>query len=438
MKSARILVLAAGSLLLGSCQLLASLQGGGPQGPPGAGQQGPQATPVGIGQVETAVVQDASLFIASLDSREAATIRPQVSGQVTDVFVQLGDPVAQSTPLFNIDAALQQASIASSSAAIEVAEANLEAARQSVQATRADVAAREAELEFINSKAARDQQLFEEGVIVRQDMEASERDLIQAQASLATLEEQILAQEAAVVQAQKALEQAQANAAEQEVQLSYYEVLAPLAGTLGDVLVKAGDYVTPQTMLTTIIQSDTLEVEINIPLERAPQLTIGTPIELLDQNGQVIDVSQISFIAPQANPGTQSVLAKATFANAAGLRASQFIRTRVIWSESPSLVIPFSAVSRLAGQTFVFTVQPNPDSGSSEGPPSQLAVQRPVRLGELQGNQYQVLDGVSAGEEIVVSGLQKIFNEAPIINEELMQQGGPGGPSGPEDSSGSS
>ena len=56
---------------------------------------------------------------------------------------------------------------------------------------------------------------------------------------------------------------------QQEVQLRYFTVAAPTAGVVGDVPVRVGSQVTPQTLLTTIDQNDTLEVYVSVPIERA-------------------------------------------------------------------------------------------------------------------------------------------------------------------------
>jgi RND family efflux transporter MFP subunit len=384
--------------------------------------------------VATAPIQDSSAVIANLDSRSVATLNPQVSGQLTQVQVQLGDQVQAGQPLFRIDTARQEAVMASRKTAIQVAEANVDNARRNLSAAQAARAALEAELEFSRSQQQRNLELQAEGVISREALDESNRDLRRAEADVASQEEQIRALEAAVIQAERDLEQAQAVAQEQEVELRYYQVTAPLAGRVGEVLVKEGDYVTPSTVLTTVVQDQILEVEMNVPLEASERLRLGTPVQLLGPDGSVLLTSQVSFIAPEVNQATQAVLAKALFDNSQGqLRTSQFVRVRLIWEEEPRLVIPFTAVSRLAGQTFVFTVEAGEGTGTEEGPPSMIAAQKPVQLGQLQDNQYEVLSGLEAGEQIVVSGLQKIFDQAPIVDEAQMSGGG--GPPGQENGS---
>jgi len=405
------------SLLVAACR-----PGGPPRSMGGEGGGEGQPTPVAVGRVEEQQIEETSEFMASLGSQQVASIRPQVSGQVTQVFVQLGSQVAAGAPLFEIDSRQQQAAVAGQTAGIAAAQANLESSRALLSQLRADRMRLEAAAEFAREQHERNLRLLAEGAISQAQADQSSRDLRQAEAALAAQQEQIRAQEAAILRAEREVQQAQAEAERQQVQLQFFQVTAPFAGIVGDVLVRQGDYVTPQTVLTTLTQTQALELNLNIPLQRAPQLRIGTPVQILDSRGEVIGSSQISFIAPEANAATQSVLAKALLENPAGqLRSAQFVRTRVIWEERPALLVPVTAVARLGAQTFVYTVQTT--EPPAEGmPPGAVAVQRPVQLGSIYGNSYEVLEGLEANEPIVLSGLQKIRDGAPIVDEVLFQQ----------------
>lgn len=405
------------SLLVAACR-----PGGPPRSMGGEGGGEGQPTPVAVGRVEEQQIEETSEFMASLGSQQVASIRPQVSGQVTQVFVQLGSQVAAGAPLFEIDSRQQQAAVAGQTAGIAAAQANLESGRALLSQLRADRMRLEAAAEFAREQHERNLRLLAEGAISQAQADQSSRDLRQAEAALAAQQEQIRAQEAAILRAEREVQQAQAEAERQQVQLQFFQVTAPFAGIVGDVLVRQGDYVTPQTVLTTLTQTQALELNLNIPLQRAPQLRIGTPVQILDSRGEVIGSSQISFIAPEANAATQSVLAKALLENPAGqLRSAQFVRTRVIWEERPALLVPVTAVARLGAQTFVYTVQTT--EPPAEGmPPGAVAVQRPVQLGSIYGNSYEVLEGLEANEPIVLTGLQKIRDGAPIVDEVLFQQ----------------
>ena len=108
---------------------------------------------------------------------------------------------------------------------------------------------------------------------------------------------------------------------------------------------------------------------------------------------------------------SQAILAKASFPNPEGsLRDGQFVRSRVIWERKSGVSIPTTAITRMAGKEFVYVAQ-------QQGQSQLIARQKPVKLGEIQGNRYNVVDGLKPGEKVVTSGLQSLADGAPIKPE---------------------
>jgi RND family efflux transporter MFP subunit len=181
--------------------------------------------------------------------------------------------------------------------------------------------------------------------------------------------------------------------------------------------VKVGAYVETNDILTTIIQNDTLELDIPIPITRSSELRIGTPVQLLSntQDNEILANGRISFISPQVNSQSQGVLAKASFANTEGtLRDGQDVKAKVIWERSTGVLIPTTAIAPLAGQDFVFVAQ---TQQTKEGKSQLVARQKPVKLDKenIQDNKYPVIEGVKPGETLVTSGVQNLTDGAPII-----------------------
>ena len=107
------------------------------------------------------------------------------------------------------------------------------------------------------------------------------------------------------------------------------------------------------------------------------------------------------------------MLTKATLnSSGASLFNQTSIRARIIWQESPGIVVPSSAVSRMGGNNFVFVAQPAENGEGDE--PSLIAEQRSIELGSLQGNNYEVLGGLEEGEQIVSAGILNLRDGAPI------------------------
>lgn len=336
----------------------------GPGGPGGPGGMPP--TEVQTVRLEPTPVPRASEFVATIQSRASTTIQPQVEGLVRRIFVKSGDRVRAGQPLVQIDPDKQQASVSS------------------MEATRV---ARQADLAFARQQLERMQKLFEAGAVSRQELEQAQTARDTAEAQLNAVESQIR---------------------ESRVELQYYRVTAPTAGTVGDIPVRAGDRVTPATVITTVDQSQGLEAYINVPLEQAAELKPGLPVEILDAEGKVVASYPITFVAPRADEATQSVLAKAQVRDPnARLRVMQYVRARIVWSQEPRLTVPVIAVNRMGGQFFVYVAENGPQGG-------MVARQKPVTLGEISGESYVVRNGLKPGEQVIVSNLQKIGDGAPV------------------------
>ncbi len=336
------------------------------QGPGGAGGRG-AFPPMEVKTIvlEAKPIPQSSEFVATIRSLRSTTVQPQVEGIVRQVMVRAGDRVTVGQPLIQIDPDKQQATNT---------------------VTESQRASREADFAYARQQLARIQKLLEAGAVSRAELEQAETAHKNAEAQLAAVLWQIR---------------------EDQVELRYYRVTAPSAGVIGEVVVRQGDRVTPSTMITTIDQPEGLEAYINVPLERAVDLAPGLLVELLDPDGVVIESTPISFIAARADDATQSVLVKATLRRMpASIRVMQYVRARIVWSNEPALAVPIVAVSRLAGQHFVFV--------AGQGEQGIVARQTPVTLGEISGEDYLVLGGLMAGDRVIVSNIQKLGDGAPV------------------------
>ncbi|MBE9162623.1 MULTISPECIES: efflux RND transporter periplasmic adaptor subunit [Microcoleaceae] len=248
-----------------------------------------------------------------------------------------------------------------------------------------------------------------------EEIAKAEAEVAQAKAKLAQLANGTRQEQVDRAEAQVA--QAAAQVRGFEVQLQETAVIAPFAGVIGDIPVKVGDYLKTGDAIAILTENQLLDLRLSIPLERMPQLRLGLPVEMLDTQGKAIAKGQISFISPNVSANSQTILAKATFPNPTGeLLNLQFVKARVIWDQKPGILVPVTAVTRLGGETFVFTAQ-KPEQ-SKPGMPPLVARQKPVKLGTIEGNNYQVIEGLQAGEKVIVAGILNLTDGAPIVIQE--------------------
>lgn len=340
----------------------------GSSGPGPAQASGPPPMGVATAVLAKKPLQDASEFIATVRSLRSSTVQPEVDGVVTRIFVKSGDRVRLGAPLVQIKPDKQQAAVRSS------------------EANRAGL---EADVQYWRQQVKRLEALVTAGAISRQEFDQAQNSLRSAESRLEALK-------------------AQVN--EQQVELQYYRVSAPQAGVVGDITIRPGDRVTSSTEITTIDENSALEVYIQVPLDRTPELRVGLPVEILDAEGKVAATNPITFVAPRVDDATQTVLVKSALRDAPpAIRTQQFVRSRIVWRAIEALTVPITAVTRINGKYFCYVVEKT-DQGS-------VARQRPIEVGDLIGNDYVVKSGLAAGDQLVVSGIQKIGDGAPVKPE---------------------
>ena len=355
---ATTLALAAALSLAGGCGKTSA-------GDPAAGA--PQAMPVQVKIAQAETVPETTEYLSVLKSRHSANISPQVEGYITKIYVKSGDRVSEGTPLIQIDPLKQQAAVSGQ-----------EAAR----------AAQEATVRYAQIQLDRERKLFTAGVVPKQDVDNAVTTYDAAVAQLKNLSDQVN---------------------QQQVELHYYRVTAPMNGVVGDIPVRVGDRVAVTTLMTTVDEPGPLEAYIYVSADRARNLKLGLTVHLTDEAGNKVADTRITFLSPQVDTETQTVLAKAMLENPRGLRVSQQVRAQVVWSEHEGTVIPILAVTRISGQFFAFLAV---KEGSGT-----VARQRLLKVGDTIGNDYVVLDGLKAGDHIVVSGLQFLQDGMPVMEQ---------------------
>ena len=348
-----------------------------------AAQQGGERPPVPV-EIVTLVakpLEQTGEFVGTIKSRRSTTIQPQAEGFLTAILVKSGDRVRAGTPLFEIDATTQQAAVAS-----------LESVR----------AAREAEAVWARQQADRAKKLLSAGAGSQQEYDQAMAQQKAAEAQLRAVDEQIR---------------------QQRSELAFHRVTAPAEGAVGDIPVRVGDRVTRSTVLTTVDDNSGLEVYINVPVQEAPKLKVGLPVQLMNETGAVLLTERVSFVSPTVNDDTQTVLVKTPLEGRPGqFRGDQFVRTRIVWSVTPGLTAPIIALNRINGVYFAFVAQPGERGGL-------VARQRQVTVGSVLGNDYIVLGGLAVGDRLIVTGIQKIGDGVPVVAAPPAGSA-PGGPAG--------
>jgi RND family efflux transporter MFP subunit len=330
-----------------------------------AKQPAPQAMPVKTQTISLAPVPRVDAYVATVKSRRSASIQPQVDGSLLRILVKSGDHVRAGQALMTIDPLKQQAT---------------------VDQQRSTETQKKATYDYNRSEVERQRQLYEAGVTSKQNYDQAVQAFENSKADW---------------------ESSTAGRITQQRQLAYYNLTAPFAGVVGDIPVHVGDYVSPQTLLTTVDENAELEAYIYIPTEKAREVKLGLPVQIVTSSGELIEKTKVNFVAPQVDNAIQGILVKAPIhASLDRFRNAQLVKAQVVWSTAPTPTVPVLAVTRIGGQSFVY-VATKADNGT-------IAKQRAVTLGDTVGNDYAVTDGLKPGDAVIISGIQFLIDGAPV------------------------
>ncbi|HOF40555.1 MAG TPA: efflux RND transporter periplasmic adaptor subunit [Candidatus Hydrogenedentes bacterium] len=389
--------------------LMPSGPAGGPAGPPAGPMGGPQGPPaVVVTSVTEGPAEAPQEFIGRVESIESVDVMPQVSGYLQTVHFEEGSRIAAGDLLFTIEKAPFEARVALAEAAVHQAEANVPAAQADLEAAKANLVRAEKYYERLKNADQRS--------VVQADLDKATADFQQAQAHVKQAT-------AAIQQAKAALEQGQASLSLARIDLGYTEIRAPISGPIGKALVTEGNYVTPaRGPLARLVQLDPVRVVYSVPdrhfvallqavHERGPSAVV---LQLRLPDGTVYDgEGDWSFADNEMDPSTGTIALRARFANPAGLLVPMTNVTVLARSAETRTApkVPSQAVMADQQGEYVYVVTAE-----------NLAEQRRVVLGaEVEGHRI-VEEGLTPGEQVVVSGLQKVQPGQPV--QPAMQSGG--------------
>jgi RND family efflux transporter MFP subunit len=320
--------------------------------------------------------------VATLDGFINANINAQVQGYIISRDYKEGSVVKKGDLLFQIDPRPFEASLAQARATLTKDKAmQLKASADQVRAM----------------------QLFMGKVISAQERDAA---IAAADSNKANVE----ADEAAVKTA--------------ELNLGYTKITAPVDGVAGIATAQVGDLVGPSTgTLTTVSQVNPIKATVNLgelgltefltkhpDSEERERYLSQLEFQLLLTDGTLFP-QKGSFYAQDRNldAKTGSIKMEITFPNPGNrLRPGQFGKVRTtVETKKAALVVPQEAVSELQGNQVVMVVDQTNKAGM-----------RPVKMGERFGAFWEVVEGVKAGDKVIVQGMQKTPPGAPVVVKE--------------------
>ena len=339
-----------------------------------------QVFPVDVSRIQTRDFAKSIQAEGTLKNPGYIQLKPQASGLITQVLVQEGDPVYRGQVLVVLDNAEQHADLRTAQA--ELKEALIQAKRYSQLALVGGVEKEQAEEKQI----------------------------------------QVFRNQSKVVAKQEALDKR--------------SMRSPINGIVGDLAgISPGQYLEEGQNNFVVVNNENLSIDLSIPALQASQIELGQRVEMLNEsNSNLIGEGRISFIPPyfdfdtKNNQTLNTLSVRAVFVNKdAGLRPNQVIRSKIIIGNKQYPGLLATAALFKAQQPYTYKLIPiksfvkSSDISSKQKqqmtklPPTTLvAVETPLKLGELQDGYFPIISGLQAGDLIPVSGSTMLANGTPV------------------------
>jgi membrane fusion protein, multidrug efflux system len=339
----------------------------------------PPALPSPVVQVMEVVTTNAALdthIIGQLDSPQNVEIRARVEAFVEKVLFTEGTDIKEGDPLFLLDKKPFEERLAAANGLLAEAKAQLNKYEKDV---------------------ARLKPLAEKRAVPQQDLDNALASVDVGKASVLS---------------------AQARAESAQIDLGYCDVKAPISGLIGAKQVSIGELVGKgqPTLLATMSTLDPIWIycavseaqylKAQAEVRRSGKQIAELPVTLILTDGSVHPAKgRFVFIDRAVDAKTGTLRVRAEFANAEKLlRPGMFGRIKVDLGVRPdSILVPERAVVELQGKNFVWVISPD-----------NKATQRAVKVGETIGENVMIAEGLKSGERIVVEGLQKVREGAPV------------------------
>jgi len=378
---------------------------------PAANEAGPARPPRPAPAVRTAVVDPTQLieqgnFPGEVRASATVDVMSRMAGRLGAVPVKEGSFVAAGGLVARIDDPELELSIKQAEAAVDVQRARLVQLKagprsQEVAQVEASVAQAEASLAQAERELARTRQLFADGLIARAAVDRGQTDVDLARERVHSAKEQLALVKQGTrledIAAQEAqVRQAEANVAPIRARLRELRITSPISGVVTRLNIENGSVISTQTVVATVATTRPIEVHVPLPETDLARLRKTSIVRVrVDAVPDRLFEGKIARIAPALDPASRSARLVVVVPNAdLALRPGMFARVTVVFDERQAIVIPTDAIIRRGDAAVVFTVK------------DDTVQERAVRTGYVEGSSSEIIEGLSAGETLVIFGQQ--------------------------------
>lgn len=368
----------------------------------------------------------------SFVAEESSDVAPLTSGRVLETPVDVGARVERGDIIARLDDADAVLRLEQARASAEQAEAALRQAQAKigftggafkpedvpdVQSAKASYKSALADAKLAEADAERYANLVETGDISRSayEKQVTQAETAKARADTASKQYETALNTArqnyqAIASAQALLAAAKAQLAQAQKAVDDTIIKAPISGYVTERPIAVGEYVTPASRILTIVQSNPIKLQLQIPGPDSTRIGVGMKVMArVEGLGDREFEGKITVLNPSLDPNSRSMMVEAKFENPAmELRPGMFATARVLLpGKEQAVMVPRNAilVDSVLDSAEVFIIQDGK---------ARVSV---VYLGKAEADNVRILSGVSAGDVVATNRLPELYDGASVTME---------------------
>ncbi len=349
-----------------------------------------EAREVRVAQAETGQLSRTVVVSGALAADEEAQLGLKVPGRIQAVLVDLGDRVHRGQILARLMPTDYELQIVQAQTALDQARARLGLAAgdpKTVLAPEQTAVVKQAAANLKQAQVTRDRvgSLFSQELVPRSDLDAAEAALQVADARYQEAVEDARGRQYLLAQRTSELEIARQRLADSRL-------VAPFDGMIRERQAGVGDYVAAGQPVVVLVRVHPLRLRLAVPEREAATVRTGQTVRLNVEGDPATHQGRVARISPSISEDNRTLMVEAEVPNRDGrLRPGAFARAEIVTqSGEPALLVPTAAVITFAGTEKVMSVE------------AGKVVEKRVRTGRRSGDRVEILEGVAAGDRVVL------------------------------------
>lgn len=355
-------------------------------------------------QVIKGTIQEITDLTGTVTARQTVAVVSKAMGRVSAVDMQVGQRVSKGDTLLRLDAEELSLQLQQAEAGLAGQQAQLASLKRG--AAEEDLLLLKASYDNAQLGYNRIKSLFEAGATTQQQLEEVQLRLLEAQTRYQKAVKGATAEELAAMEA--AVAASQASVELMRTQLNNTVIKAPISGVIAASNAQLGELVTQGAMVATIVNIDTVEVDVNVSERIINQIKPGDEVQVtIGAVSNEALTGEILTVSPAANPQTRQFGVKISLDNREGLlRPGMFAQIHLVTNQAADAIkIPKEAVVAADGNRYVFVVN------------GDRAEKKSVQLGLENHQLIQITSGLNYEDQVVIKGQHRLEDGQLVLVE---------------------